>query len=71
MKKTAIIAGVSVLIDSIGESLTHYEREEKDGHRPQAGYGVNMEDSKESIQRRILAARQLLLQVSKMMDEGR
>ena len=63
------IEAVSFLVESVKHSLEVYEKETKaQGHRPYAGYGdLTIEDSKESIQRRITVIRQELLKISKSL----
>lgn len=58
------------LILSIKESLEEYEKEAKRQGRehPWCGYGeLSIEDSRESIKRRILVAREELLKLSKSL----
>lgn len=63
------IEAVAILVESVKQSLVTYEKETKaQGHRPYAGYGnLTIEDSKESIQRRITVIRQELLKISKSL----
>ena len=70
MKNTVkSIEAVAFLVESVKQSLITYEKETKaQGHRPYAGYGsLTIEDSKESIQRRITVIREELLKISKSL----
>lgn len=62
---------VAFLVESVKQSLDIYEKETKaQGHRPYAGsfYGsLTIEDSKESIKRRITVIREELLKISKSL----
>ena len=59
---------VIFLAESVKTSLEKREEvKNKKGRNPQAGYDVDMEDSKESIQRRILVMREELLKLSKSL----
>lgn len=49
------------LLDGVRDSLSYYESKEN----PMAGYNISMQDSKESITRRIKVAREELLKISK------
>ena len=63
------IEAVAFLVDSVKKSLDIYEKEtQAQGHRPYAGYNnLTIEDSKESIQRRIIVIREELLKISKSL----
>lgn len=62
---------VIALVLSIQDSLKKYDEERIKQKRnpPWCGYGVSKEDSKESIKRRILVAREELLRLSKALEE--
>lgn len=56
------------LIHDLTESVEKYEKAKEKYQSPCAGYEVSIFDSKESIKRRIVAIREELLKVSKMME---
>jgi hypothetical protein len=59
---------VIYLAESVKASLERREEvKKKMGRNPQTGFDVNLEDSKESVQRRILLMREELLKLSKSL----
>lgn len=67
MKAAQRIEMISGILDSIKDSVVHYEAVEVQyGNRPIAGYGdLNREDSAGSIIRRCVLAREELLRLAK------
>lgn len=64
------IEAVAFLVESVKQSLDAYEKamKEQNSKRPYAGWGnLTMENSRESIQRRITVIRQELLKISKSL----
>ena len=59
---------VIYLAESVKASLERYEAVQKKMNRaPQGGWDIDKEDSKESIQRRILVMREELMKLSKSL----
>ena len=59
---------VIYLAESVKASLERYEAvQKKMNGAPQAGWDIDKEDSKESIQRRILVMREELIKLSKSL----
>ena len=66
MKTTERMHMVAVMVEGIESSVSSYcEAKNKKGYSPSAGYDIPREDCKESIRRRIMVAREELLNISK------
>lgn len=69
MTRTERINGISTMVTGISESLSSYEeasKRTKCGH-PYAGCDLKLEDSRESIRRRITVVREELLRLYKSL----
>lgn len=69
MTRTERINGISTMVTGISESLSSYEeasRKSKYGH-PYAGRDLKLEDSCESIRRRITVVREELMRLYKSL----
>lgn len=56
------------LVESLKKSLDKYDKASRTGGKPMlCGYDIDREDSKESIQRRIIVIREELLKLSKSL----
>lgn len=59
---------IMTLLSGVAESYKKYDAaKRKIGYQPSAGYGIEIYDSKESIQRRITVIREELLKLSKSL----